>query len=115
MSTARPRLMADLNLLLRDVSGLGVMYSQAVGARLGLNGTDLECLDVILQRDAATAGDLAQATGLTSGAITGVLDRLERAGFARREPDPNDRRRVLARTVPEAIARITPLYAPMEH
>jgi hypothetical protein len=57
-----------------DASGQGVMYSQAVAQRLGINSTDLECLDHIVLRGPLTAGALAEATGLTTGAITGVID-----------------------------------------
>src|SRR5262245_9770784 len=115
MSTPpRAQLLAELNAALRDVSGLGVLFSQTVAARLGVNSTDLECLDIVVQQGSATAGAIASATGLTTGAITGVIDRLERAGFARREADPADRRRVIVRVPSEAMARMAPLFAPME-
>jgi DNA-binding MarR family transcriptional regulator len=61
-----------------------------------------------------TAGRLAELTGLTTGAITGVVDRLEKAGFVRRERDEVDRRKVFIVTVPENAARIGRLYAPMQ-
>jgi DNA-binding MarR family transcriptional regulator len=115
MSTARKsrkELMAQLEQALQDVSGTGVLFSQAAAERLGVNSTDLECLGVI-QRGPATAGQLAAATGLTTGAITGVIDRLERAGFAKRVPDESDRRKVLVRMTPEAMARAMPLFEPM--
>src|SRR5580658_3371002 len=98
---------------LRELSGLGVLYSHAVAARLDLAPTDLECLGY-LGDGPMTAGALAEATRLTSGAITGVIDRLERAGFARRERDPSDRRKVLVRLAPSALARSAPYFAPME-
>jgi DNA-binding MarR family transcriptional regulator len=111
---SREETAAALNLAMREVSGLGVLYSQAVAARLGVNSTDLECLDHIVSRGPLTAGALATATGLTTGAITGVIDRLEQAGFARREPDANDRRKVLVRATDAVAERIAPLFAPME-
>jgi DNA-binding MarR family transcriptional regulator len=104
--------MAALDVALRDVSGSGAMFSQAAAERLGLNSTDLECVSVIM-RGPATAGALAEATGLTTGAITGVIDRLERAGFAQREPDEKDRRKVLVRVRPEALRKAAPLFEPM--
>jgi DNA-binding MarR family transcriptional regulator len=104
--------MAQLEQALQDVSGTGVLFSQAAAERLGVNATDLECLGVI-QRGPATAGQLATATGLTTGAITGVIDRLERVGFAKRVPDESDRRKVLVRMTPEAIARAMPIFEPM--
>jgi DNA-binding MarR family transcriptional regulator len=77
-------------------------FDQAVADALGLNRTDMRCTDVLDREGAVTAGRLAEATGLTTGAITTVIDRLERSGFARRRPDPADRRRVLVELTPEA-------------
>jgi hypothetical protein len=65
-----------------------------VADRLGLNPTDHKCVDFLLMNGPLTAGELATLTALTTGAITAALDRLERAGFAKREDDPDDRRRV---------------------
>jgi DNA-binding MarR family transcriptional regulator len=110
----RKELVAALNTAMRDVSGHGVLYSQAVAERLGINSTDLECLDLVVLRGPIAAGALAEATGLTTGAITGVIDRLDRAGFARREPDPDDRRRVLVRAETAVFERIMPLFEPMQ-
>jgi DNA-binding MarR family transcriptional regulator len=109
----RQELEAALNVAMRDVSGQGVLYSQAVAERLGMNSTDLECLDYIL-RGPVTAGRLAELTGLTTGAITGVIDRLERIGLARRESDPDDRRKTLVRALPAVWERVAPLFEPME-
>jgi DNA-binding MarR family transcriptional regulator len=111
----RRELLIALNRAMRDASGQGVLYSQAVAARLGVNSTDLECLDFIVMRGAITAGELATLTGLSTGAITGVIDRLERAGFARRERDGSDRRKVLVRPLPAVARRVVPLFEPMEH
>lgn len=109
----RDQLSEALNRAMRETSGLGVLHSQMIAERLGVNSTDLECLDLIVMRGPVTAGELARASSLTTGAITGVIDRLERAGFAAREPDPADRRKVRVRALP-AIARSTgPLYQPM--
>jgi DNA-binding MarR family transcriptional regulator len=77
-------------------------YDQAVADAIGLNRTDMRCLDVIQRDGPVPAGRLADETGLTTGAITTVLDRLERAGFARRTRDPSDRRRVLVELDPQA-------------
>jgi DNA-binding MarR family transcriptional regulator len=90
-----------------------LLYSQAVATRLGVNSTDLECLDHVVQRGSLTAGELARLTSLTTGAITGVIDRLEDAGFARRTRVPGDRRKVRIEIVPSALARVVPLYEPM--
>src|SRR5262245_35822370 len=117
MSTGRmnrQELITALNRAMRDASGQGVIYSQVVAERLGINSTDLECLAFIVMRGPLTAGELADATGLTTGAITGVIDRLERAGFAQRDRDKNDRRKVRVRALPAVERRIFPLFQPME-
>ena len=70
---------------------------------LGINRTDARCLDILDQHGRMSAGDLAQESRLTTGAITAVIDRLERAGLARRVPDPADRRRVLVEPTEKAL------------
>jgi len=110
----RAQLMEALDKAMREASGLGVVYSQEVAARLGIHSTDLECLDLILLRGPVTAGALVEATGLTSGAITGVIDRLERAGFVRRNRDAGDRRKVLVQALP-AVNKVAPkFFGPMQ-
>jgi DNA-binding MarR family transcriptional regulator len=109
----RRELEAALNAAMRDVSGQGVLYSLTVAERLGMNSTDLECLDHVL-RGPVSAGRLAELTGLTTGAITGVIDRLEREGLARREHDAHDRRKTLVRALPAVMERVAPLFEPME-
>jgi DNA-binding MarR family transcriptional regulator len=108
---SRDQLLQALEREIRKMSAQSVLFSQGVAARLGINSTDLECLDIIALQGPLSAGQLAAATGLTTGAITGVVDRLERAGFAQRQPDPEDRRRVLVRPAPGALERIQPLFA----
>jgi DNA-binding MarR family transcriptional regulator len=110
---SRTELISALNAVIRDVSGQSVFYSQAVAKRLGINSTDLECLDHVA-RGPVTPGALAEATGLTTGAITGVIDRLERVGFARRDRDPDDRRKILVQALPAVEERVLPLFEPME-
>jgi len=77
-------------------------FDQAVADALGLNRTDMRCLDVLEIEGSVTAGRLAQTTGLTTGAMTTALDRLERAGYARRVRDSSDRRRVLVELTAQA-------------
>ena len=110
----RKELIAALHVALRDTSGLGALFSHALAERAGINSTDLECLDVIQLRGPITAGALAKATGLTTGAITGVIDRLERAGYAVRERGAEDRRKVMVRALPAVAERLVPLARPME-
>lgn len=118
MSSASPsrfELTAELNRAMRDASAKGVIYSQAVADRLGIGSADLECLDLIALRGPTSAGAIADAVGLTSGAITGVIDRLERAGLARRERSREDRRKVIVRLLPAVERRVVPLFRPMEN
>jgi DNA-binding MarR family transcriptional regulator len=69
-------------------------FDKLAAERLGINETDLHCLNLVENSGGLSAGELAIQSGLTSGAVTGVVDRLERVGYARRVPDPADRRRV---------------------
>lgn len=103
-----------LHSAMRTASALGVLFSEAVAARVGLSSSDLECLDLVNLRGEVSAGDLARASGLTTGAITGVIDRMERGGFVTRRPDPNDRRKVRVAPVPEAAERVGLHYAEMQ-
>jgi DNA-binding MarR family transcriptional regulator len=79
----------------RDMSTETIMFHQNVADALGLHITDHKCLDLIRQYGAMPAGRLAELTGLTTGAITGIIDRLEKAGYVRRANDPKDRRRTI--------------------
>src|SRR3981081_4383910 len=83
-----------LMLALRRSSAAGVLHGQTVARRVGVNSTDLECLDLILKSGPSTAGEIARHTGLTSGAVTGLIDRLERLGLVERTADPAGRRTV---------------------
>jgi DNA-binding MarR family transcriptional regulator len=88
------------------------MFHQAVADRLDLNPTDHKCVDLLLLDGPQTAGELAGRTSLTTGAITAALDRLERAGFVKREDDPKDRRRVIVRAVPRRVEAMSRLFDP---
>ncbi len=79
--------------LARRHSTAVVLFHHAVAERLGLGPTDHKCLDLLRERGAMAGSDLCAITGLTSGAITGVVARLERAGYLRREADPHDGRK----------------------
>ncbi|MEV4612599.1 MarR family transcriptional regulator [Kitasatospora sp. NPDC049258] len=105
---------AQAHAAMDQMIALSHIGQQDMAQRLGLNITDLTCLGHIIGAgdQPITAGDLATRAGLTTGAVTGVINRLERAGFAHRQPDPTDRRRV--RIVPDASAsvRVYELYEP---
>ena len=100
--------------IVRRMGAQSVIVSQTVAARFGLNTTDLECLDLIQLEGKVSAGQLATATGLTSGATTALIDRLERAGYVERFDDPADRRRVLVRIRKGSIDEIAKVYGPMQ-
>lgn len=86
---------------------------EAVAAYLGINRTDLRCLDVLLQLGAATPGQLAERLRLRTGSVTAMLDRLERVGYVTRSPDPSDRRKVVVRATPDALREAQLLYDPL--
>ena len=100
-------------LALRRLVGVAVASQEALAARLGLNPSDLRCLILISAEEEMTPTRLAELSDLTSGAVTGVLDRLEAAGYLRREPDPTDRRRMLIRLDPGRRAELDAAYAPV--
>jgi DNA-binding MarR family transcriptional regulator len=111
--SARARALAELDREIRLMGARSVMLSQAVASRLGLSPADLETLDLLSTNGPLTAGRLAELTGLTTGAITGMVDRLEEAGLVRRERDTEDRRRVIVHLVPDRARAIARLYEPL--
>lgn len=114
MSTKHPtreELLAALAEQGKRQSRATIHFHAAVANRLGLNPTDHKCLDLLLHEGPLSAGELAERTGLTSGAITGITDRLEAAGFVKRVHDQEDRRRVIL--CPEedcAKSEVSPLF-----
>lgn len=111
---SRAALMQELEEAMRRSSAQGVMYGQAVANVAGIANSDMECMDILHLEGRVTAGRLAEVTGLTTGAITGVVDRLEKAGFVRRERDESDRRKVFISVIEEKAAEIGKLYVPMQ-
>ena len=110
----RDQLAAAFGTAVRRTSSLMQLVSQAAADRIGINATDLNCLNILSFSGHMTAGELARATGLTTASITGVVDRLEEAGFVRRERDARDRRRVVIRLVLDrALSDIAPVFLPM--
>lgn len=104
MKRSKKELIAALGPIGREMSTRTVLFHEAAASRAGLGVTDHKCMDFIQRAtEPLHAGRLAELTGLTTGAITGVLDRLERGGFVRREKDPNDRRQVVIRLVPATV------------
>lgn len=100
----------------RELSTRTVIFHHLIGERLGLNPTDHKCLDVMIRnRTQMTASQIAEETGLSTGAITGVVDRLEKAGYVRRKRDQNDRRLVFINVlVDKAMVKISPIFDPIK-
>ena len=111
---SKEALIGRLMLAMRRSSAAGVLHGQAIAKRVGVNSSDLECLDLIILNGPSTAGDIARHTGLTSGAVTGLIDRLEKLGLVERIDDPGDRRKVLVRVREDKIAPIAALFTPLE-
>src|SRR5262245_54522863 len=111
---SRAALMQELEHAVRKSSALGVIFGQTVANAVGISSSDLECLDFLNIEGRVTAGRLAELTGLTTGAITGLVDRMEKAGLVRRERDEEDRRKVYIAIVPEALGKIASYYAPLQ-
>ena len=88
-------------------------FDEVAREKLGINRTDLRCLTIIDNNGTMTAGRLAELSGLTTAAVTSVLDRLERAGYARRVRDQPDRRQVMVEVTPLLAERATPIWGPL--
>jgi DNA-binding MarR family transcriptional regulator len=104
-------LLARFSELQRELSTMTVLFHSRIAEQLGLSGTDHKCLDLAMRAKAPlTAGQLAQLSGLSTGAVTGVIDRLERRGFVRRVRDPHDRRKVLVEVTDVDESRFVHLF-----
>ena len=110
----RQRLEGEFLLAMRRNGSIMQLLGQVSAERIGINVTDLNCLNIVALAGPMTAGELARATGLTTASITGVLDRLEDGGFVRRERDPKDRRRVIVTLNPgPGLREIGPTFGPL--
>lgn len=90
----------DFTLRMRGLGSRTILYQQNVAASLGLYNNDYLSIDILHERGPITAGELSKLTGLATGSVTALIDRLENNGFVRRQNDPSDRRKVI----------IVPLY-----
>jgi DNA-binding MarR family transcriptional regulator len=93
----RAELLGELARELQQLNGLSASFFRAAAARVGVTVTDMQVIECLVSTGPQTAGQLADLTGLTTGAITGIVDRLEKAGLAQRASDPNDARKVIVR------------------
>lgn len=95
MKDSQKQAISDLIALIRKETRTATLFVQTVAESSGIHITDIKCLDFLIEAQSATAGDLARITGLTTGAITAVIDRMEKAGFIKRVADSNDRRKII--------------------
>ena len=100
-SEERTALIESLSLAMRKVIVETVLLFDTLAERIGINATDMQCLNILDYEGPVPAGRLAELTGLTTGAITAAIDRLERAGYVQRVRDPHDRRRVVIQPMPQ--------------
>lgn len=106
----RDELIEALHGELRRFNAEGAMFSQVIAERLGIGATDLQVLNTLGAYGPTPAGRLAEVAGLASATMTGVIDRLERAGYVSRERDEHDRRRVLVTPRPQVWREVSPLF-----
>ena len=111
-SPERMELIQKFDWEIRQLNTVITLAVTAVAQQIGMNASDMQCAEFLVRQGPLTAGQLAELSGLTTGAITGVVDRLERAGWARRENDPADRRRVIIRAIPQDTNAEEGLYDP---
>jgi DNA-binding MarR family transcriptional regulator len=112
MSTGnRSVLHAELVGQIRRFIAGAILFNQKTADHVGLHLTDMQCINLLELLGPVTPGKLAESTGLTSGGVTVMLDRLEKAGLVKRERNPDDRRSVLVRVNPAKLRKINALYA----
>jgi DNA-binding MarR family transcriptional regulator len=95
---------------LREFIATSIMYNQQIADRVGLRLTDMQCINVLELMGPTTPGELARSTGLTTGGVTVMLDRLEKGGYVKRVPNPRDRRSVLVRLNPTKLKKMRAFY-----
>jgi DNA-binding MarR family transcriptional regulator len=113
LSGRRAQLIAEIGQAMQEQQGQGTILANAIADRLDVTPTELECLGMLESRGPLPAGELAKRTGLTSGAVTRLIDRLEARGIVRRLSDREDRRRVLVEMTPMARRAAIPFYEPI--
>lgn len=106
-------LQENFTLRMRGLGSRTVLYQQNVAASLGLYNNDFLSVDILREKGPITAGELSKLTGLATGSVTSLIDRLEKNGFVRRENDPNDRRKVIIVPMYENREEISNTYLPL--
>jgi DNA-binding MarR family transcriptional regulator len=111
----RRRLTNEIKDSLRDLRGQLALLNHQVGGHLELRDVDLDCLDLISRHGPLSPGALARRAGMHPATMTGILDRLERGGWISRDRDPDDRRAVAVRALPDRGAELFRLFAGMNN
>ncbi len=106
----RKEIVDRLDWRLREFTTSAVLAANSIAQKVGLGANDLKCAEILIRMGPMSAGELGERAGLTTGAITGIVDRLERAGWARREADRTDRRRVIIYPGPQDSQVVAGLY-----
>lgn len=116
MKYDRDDLIAGINQAVRVSGNTNILLVNAIAQHVGLSGIEFECCSVLQDEGPMTSGALARRCGITSGGLTGLVDRLEKGGYAHRQADPADRRRVVVSAVPnkDAERKIIELYQPLQ-
>ncbi len=109
-SKSRTEIVKDLDWRLRTFTTSAVLSANSIAQKVGLGPNDLRCAEILIRMGPLSAGKLGKLAGLTTGAITGIVDRLEKAGWAKRAADSHDRRRVIIHPGPQDTATVDGLY-----
>jgi predicted transcriptional regulator len=110
-TSPREGLIEEMHLAGRELSTAAVLFHSALAERRGLTATETKALDVLLRTGPLTHAELSRSTGLAPASVSGLIDRLERKGFARRAPHPDDGRRILVHAdADRAFAQMAPLF-----
>jgi DNA-binding MarR family transcriptional regulator len=112
-SSPKQEQLKELTREMRLMSSFDALLSHAIAGEVGMHNTDIETMDLLNIFGPMTAGELSARTGLSSGATTRLIDRLERVGFVKRTQDPGDRRRVIIELVPENLGDLMQLFGPL--
>ena len=111
--SSRHELQAELAEQMQAFQARVDAFDELVAVRLGVNRTDLRCVEILVAQRTASPGELGPALGLTTGGVTAMLIRLERLGYLRRVPHPDDGRKVIVEVTDEALRQVAALYAPI--
>jgi DNA-binding MarR family transcriptional regulator len=111
MAKSKKQLQDDVIMAAREYGISTTLFRNAVGQRLGVNVTDMECLALLFFKGISNPTELGAYTGLSSGATTAMLNRLERAGLIIRKPNPHDRRGSLIEVNKDSVAMVGPMFA----